>query len=60
VAGALNGASNQMRKQADEQRVVDERFCGGKLSLIYIDDVGDFLERVKRNSWRQDDAKQWC
>ena len=57
VAGPLNRTGDQVGKQADEQGVVDERFGRLELSLIDVDDVSDFLERVKGYAWRQKNSQ---
>lgn len=45
-----------MRKQADEESVVNERFCGLDLAVVDVHNVSNFLERVKRNTRREEDA----
>ena len=57
MAGTLNRPCDQMRKQADEQSVIDEGVRRPQLSFVDIDDVGDFLERIERDARRQQDAQ---
>src|SRR5262249_52666068 len=56
MARPLNRPGNQMRKEADKQRILDKRFRGRKLSLVNVNDISDFLERIKGNSRRKNDA----
>src|SRR5256885_12288498 len=44
-----------MGKQAHEQGIVDQRIGRLDLAMVHIDDVGDFLERIKRYRGRQHD-----
>src|ERR1043166_434821 len=53
MAGALNRPRDQVRKQTDEECVVDERPRGLQLPLVAIDDVSDFLKGVKRDPRRK-------
>ncbi len=56
VRGPLNRAGDQMRKEADEQRVVHQRIGGAQLAPVDVDDVGDFLKGVEGDRWWQHDA----
>ncbi len=47
-----------MRKQTDEETIIEERPGSLDPPFINVHDVGDFLKRVKRNAWRKDDANQ--
>ena len=54
----LDRARNQVRKQTDEQAVVDKRSRRLEPALVDVDDVGHFLERVERNARRKDDIEE--
>src|SRR4029077_3688052 len=54
----LYRAGNQMREQADEESIVEERFGSLNPALVDIHDVGDFLEGVKRNARWKENANQ--
>src|SRR5256885_14382009 len=47
-----------MGKQAHEQGIVDQRIGRLDLAMVHIDDVGDFLERIKRYRGRQHDLPE--
>ena len=57
MARPLNRTGNEVRKQADEERVVDERSRGLQFALVDIDDVGNFLKCIKRDPGRKQDAQ---
>ena len=54
----LDGAGDQMREQADEERVVEERLGRFHLFPVDVDDVRKLLERVERNAGRQGHLQQ--
>src|SRR5258708_7100689 len=58
VRGALDGAGDQVRKQADEKGGFDDRSRGLQFSLIDINDVSDFLKGVEGDSGREDDSPE--
>src|SRR5882724_432035 len=53
----LNGPGDEVWKQADEERVVHQRIGRLQLSVIYVDDVGHFLECVKGDPGRKENAQ---
>src|SRR5262249_22088553 len=58
VGGALDGTGNQVREQADEQSVIEERSGSFNPAFVDIHDISDFLKCIKRNSRWKDDANQ--
>src|SRR6266513_63357 len=57
MARTLNRTSDEVRKEADEKGVVDERPGWLELPLVHVDDVGDLLECVERDAGRQQHAE---
>src|SRR5258708_8984958 len=53
----LNRPGDQVWEQADEQAILNKRPRGWKFARININDVGHFLEGVKRNSRRKDNSQ---
>jgi hypothetical protein len=47
---------NQVREQTDEETIIEERLGSLDPPLIDVHDIGDFLKRVKGNSWREKDS----
>jgi len=58
VRRPLDGSRDQMREKADEQRIVQKVFGGFKFAFVDVDDVGHFLERVKRDCRWQNDLEE--
>jgi len=50
---ALDGTSDQMRKDRNKQSIVDEAARRGDIAAIDIDHISDFLKGVERNARRQ-------
>src|SRR2546425_4594217 len=55
---SLNRTSNQVRKKADEESIVEEGLRRFESSFIDVDNVCDFLECIKRNTRWENDANQ--
>ena len=47
VRGTLNRSCNELREEADEERVEEDVFFGLDIAAIYVDNVGESLERVE-------------
>ena len=47
VRWTLNRSGDQMREQADEQCIVDQRLRGLELAVVDIDEVGQFLKACR-------------
>ena len=58
MSWSLNGAGDQVREEADEQGVLDQRIGGLRFALIDIGYISDLLEGVERDRRRQDDLPQ--
>src|ERR1700677_2862768 len=58
VRRTLDRPSNQMREQADKQAIVHEAPGGLDSSGININDVGYFLEGIKRNARGHDNCEK--
>src|SRR5262245_46992260 len=54
----LNRPRNEVWKEADEQRVIDERLRRLEFSVVDVDDVRDSLKRIERNPRRQEDSQR--
>ena len=55
MAGPLDGAGDQVREEADEKGVVEQRAGGLEFALVDVDDIGDLLKGVEGDGWRQND-----
>ena len=55
MAGPLDWAGDEMRKEADEQGVFEQRPGGLEFALVDVDDVGDLLKGIEGDRRRQDD-----
>src|ERR1051326_6903597 len=58
AAGALNGSSNQVRKETDEKTVLQKGLGRLHAAFINIHDIGDFFERIEGDARGKDDANQ--
>ena len=56
--GALNRPGDQVRKERDERRQVEQVAAGAQLSLVDVDRVAHRLERVEGNADRQQHAQR--
>src|SRR4029453_18122836 len=57
MRGPLDRPGDQMRKETDEERIVDERAGRLEAPKVHVDDVGQGLERVERNPRGEEDPK---
>src|SRR3954469_16184361 len=59
MIGALDRTGNQVREQADEERVVDQGIGRLQAALVDVDDVRNFLKCVKRDpGWKEDSQRR--
>ena len=58
VSWFLDRTGDQVREQTDKETIVEKGPGGFNSSFINVHDIGHFLERVKRNAGRQDNANQ--
>ena len=57
VAGALDRSCNKLREEGHEEREEEEILLGLDVAPIYVDNVGEGLERVKRNAYGENKIK---
>ncbi len=56
-AGPYDGTRHQLRKESYEQGEVQQRLFRGKLLTVYVQRVGERLERIERDTHRQDNIR---
>ena len=57
VAGALNGAGDQLREERHEEGIGAKMALGGDVAAVHVDGVADGLKRIERDAHGQQDVK---
>ncbi len=58
MGGPLNGSRDQMRKEADKERVIDQGLSRFQPFEIDVNNISEGLKGVERDSGRQKNPEQ--